>query len=132
MAKAEDEGLNLTDYLPPVLGSFADDGSDAKGDFGQLSRHELAVSAMALRYAKHAYSGRIIPNRLSGYYDIEPPVLDPCGGAEGNGNAGYGRTSIWPRSIRKHLSMRNSKPPMQNLRQTRLPTPMNLFLPAPW
>ena len=76
MAKAEDEGLNSMDYLPPVLGSFADDGSDAKGDFGQLARLELAVSAMALRYAKHAYSGRIIPNRLSGYYDIEPPVLD--------------------------------------------------------
>ncbi len=76
MAKAEDEGLDSTDYLPPVLGSFADDGSDAKGDFGQLSRLELAVSAMALRYAKHAYSGRIIPNRLSGYHDIEPPVLD--------------------------------------------------------
>ena len=59
-----------------MLGSFADDGSDAKGDFGQLARLELAVSAMALRYAKHAYSGRIIPNRLSGYHDIEPPVLD--------------------------------------------------------
>ena len=41
-----------------------------------LARLELSVTAMALRYAQHAYGGRIVPKKMSGYYDITPPQLD--------------------------------------------------------
>jgi L,D-transpeptidase YcbB len=31
---------------------------------------------VTVKYAAHLYSGRIIPKRLSGYYDLEPPALN--------------------------------------------------------
>jgi murein L,D-transpeptidase YcbB/YkuD len=76
LAKAEEEGLNAADYLPPSLSSFADDASGMKGDVASLARLDLELSALTVRYAEHLHSGRIIPNRLSGYYDIDPPKLD--------------------------------------------------------
>jgi murein L,D-transpeptidase YcbB/YkuD len=75
-AAAEEHGLAAGDYLPPTLGSFADDASSAKGDVTALARLDLSLSAMAVRYAEHIHSGRIIPKRMSGYYDIEPPTLN--------------------------------------------------------
>ena len=47
-----------------------------RGDVGRLAKLDIAITAMALRYAEHLYSGRIIPKRLSGYYDLEPDKLD--------------------------------------------------------
>jgi L,D-transpeptidase YcbB len=41
-----------------------------------LAQLDISFTAMALRYAEHLHSGRIIPKKLSGYYDIEPPALD--------------------------------------------------------
>jgi murein L,D-transpeptidase YcbB/YkuD len=76
LANAEEEGLHPPDYLPPALDSFADDGSAADGDLASLARIEIGLSAMALRYAEHLYSGRIVPKRLSGYYDLAPPTLN--------------------------------------------------------
>jgi L,D-transpeptidase YcbB len=76
LSKAEEEGLNPIDYLPPTLGSFPDDGSIFRGDVVPLARLDISLTAMALRYAEHLYSGRIIPKKLSGYYDITPPVLN--------------------------------------------------------
>jgi L,D-transpeptidase YcbB len=75
-AKAEEEGLTPLDYLPPALGSFADDASNVKGNVISLARLDIGLTAMALRYAEQIHSGRIIPKRLSGYYDIEPPALN--------------------------------------------------------
>ncbi len=76
LADAEREGLNPSDYVPPSLGSSVDDASALKGNVGSLARLDIGVTAMALRYAEHIYSGRIVPKRLSGYYDIVPPVLN--------------------------------------------------------
>ena len=76
LADAESEGLIPLDYMPPTLGSFSDDGSIFKGQVPALARLDIAMTAMALRYAEHVYSGRIIPKKLSGYYDITPPALD--------------------------------------------------------
>jgi murein L,D-transpeptidase YcbB/YkuD len=75
-AKAEEHGLNPLDYLPPILGSFGDDASSVKGNVISLSRLDIGLTAMALRYAEQIHSGRIIPKRLSGYYDLEPPALN--------------------------------------------------------
>jgi murein L,D-transpeptidase YcbB/YkuD len=76
LALAEREGLNATDYLPATLGSFTDDGSVFRGDITHLARLELDVTAVLLRYAQHAYGGRIVPKKLSGYYDLISPQLD--------------------------------------------------------
>jgi murein L,D-transpeptidase YcbB/YkuD len=74
-SKSDEEGLNPLDYLPPTLGSLNDDGKVFRGQVSPLARLDIAVTAMALRYAEHLHSGRIIPNKLSGYYDLTPPSL---------------------------------------------------------
>jgi murein L,D-transpeptidase YcbB/YkuD len=74
LARAEEEGLDPTDYLPPPLASFTDEADGA--DMASLARLDIGLSAMALRYGEHLYSGRIVPKRLSGYYDIVPPALN--------------------------------------------------------
>ncbi len=76
LADAESEGLIPLDYMPPTLGSFSDDGSIFKGQVPALARLDIAMTAMVMRYAEHVYSGRIIPKKLSGYYDVTPPALD--------------------------------------------------------
>jgi L,D-transpeptidase YcbB len=76
LSRAEEEGLLAADYLPPTLGSFQDSVSALRGDVAHLAKLDIAITAMALRYAEHLHSGRIIPKRLSGYYDLEPDNLD--------------------------------------------------------
>jgi murein L,D-transpeptidase YcbB/YkuD len=75
-AKAEEEGLNPADYLPPSLEPSLEDASRLKGNVVSLAHLDISLTAMALRYAEHIHSGRIVPKKLSGYYDIEPPALN--------------------------------------------------------
>jgi murein L,D-transpeptidase YcbB/YkuD len=76
LSKADEEGLNPLDYLPPTLGSFNDQSLSKRGDVVALARLDIGLTAMAVRYAEHLHSGRIIPKKLSGYYDLVPPSLD--------------------------------------------------------
>jgi len=69
---AEREGLRPSDYLTPDL-----DIKAAAGDPQRLSAVETAFSAAALRYAQHAYGGRIDPRAVSSLLDIAPRRLDP-------------------------------------------------------
>ena len=73
---AEEDALSPAEYLPDGLASFNDDASGLRSDDTRLARLDLAITASLLRYAEHLYSGRIVPNKLSSYYDITPPVLD--------------------------------------------------------
>jgi murein L,D-transpeptidase YcbB/YkuD len=75
LSKAEEEGLSAIDYLIPDFDSFRD-LTNARGDAALLARLETGLTAMAARYAQHLYSGRLVPNKLSGYHDLVPPVLD--------------------------------------------------------
>ncbi|MDP9136733.1 MAG: L,D-transpeptidase family protein, partial [Pseudomonadota bacterium] len=75
LANAEQEGLKSSDYLPASLGALVEHASGAERNNAFLARLDIGLTAMALRYAEHIHSGRIIPKRLSGYYDIEPPAL---------------------------------------------------------
>ncbi|WP_119392013.1 L,D-transpeptidase family protein [Taklimakanibacter lacteus] len=77
LAKSADEAMEPLDYLPPALGSFTDDPAMFKGDMVHLARLDLGLTAMALKYARHASGGRIIPNRLTKYNDISPETADP-------------------------------------------------------
>lgn len=78
LAKSADEGLEPSDYLPPVLGAFADSPTLFKGDMPHLARLDLGLTAMALKYARHISGGRLIPNRLTKYNDLTPDAVNPA------------------------------------------------------
>ncbi len=75
-AEADTHGLAPQDYLPADLESFSVDAAALVGAGDRLTRLELALTAGALRYAMHATGGRIVPNRLSAYHDLEPPTVE--------------------------------------------------------
>jgi murein L,D-transpeptidase YcbB/YkuD len=77
LAAADEEGLTAADYLPPALSGFQGEPVAAEGELDALANLEVGLTAMALRYAMHASGGRIVPNRLSGYHDLEPPTVSP-------------------------------------------------------
>ena len=74
-AQADTYGLAPQDYLPADLESFSSDAAALAGDQERLTGLELALTAGALRYAMHASGGRIVPNRLSAYHDLNPPTV---------------------------------------------------------
>lgn len=81
LSNAANEGLEPRDYLPPNLGGFSDrvpEGASREA----AARFELGLTAAALRYAMHASGGRILPNRLSGYHDLNPPTVNPAAALE--------------------------------------------------
>ena len=75
-AAASEEGLEPSDYLPAGLSGFTDDGTSLIGNDTALGRTDVAITAMVVRYANELHSGRVLPKRLSGYYDIDPPAAD--------------------------------------------------------
>ncbi|WP_137388172.1 L,D-transpeptidase family protein [Rhodoligotrophos defluvii] len=77
MASADEEGLNAQDYLPASLSSFGDDGTRLVTSPKALARLDLEVTAAALKYARHARSGRIEPNKITRFNDLKPPKLAP-------------------------------------------------------
>jgi murein L,D-transpeptidase YcbB/YkuD len=75
LARAEDEGLNAHDYSASAL-EVAGAGQALSGNLLSLARFDISLTAMVVRYAEHLHSGRIVPNKMSGYYDITPPTLN--------------------------------------------------------
>ena len=82
LAKSAEEALEPADYLPPVLGSFADSPTAFKGDMVHLARLDLGLTAMALKYARHVSGGRLNPNRLTKYNDISPETVNSSAAAK--------------------------------------------------
>ena len=74
LQQAAAEGMDETAYRLPVL---AERGSiDAvESDLAALARFDIEMTALALRYSVDASGGVIVPNRLSGYHDLNPPKL---------------------------------------------------------
>jgi L,D-transpeptidase YcbB len=74
-AKAGEDGLDPADYAV----GLPQDGFDL-GNIPErlkvLANFEVEMSARALRYASDATSGRIIPDRLSGYHDLPEHKVD--------------------------------------------------------
>jgi len=77
LARADEDGLEPSDFLPPAMTGFDGSLRPAADQITGLSDAELGLTAMALRYAMQASGGRIVPDRLSGYEDVNPPVIDP-------------------------------------------------------
>ena len=65
-SRAEEFGLSPQDY-EVTLPQVAANPEEAEG---AAARFELALTAAALRYAADASSGRIDPNKISGYHDF--------------------------------------------------------------
>ncbi|MHA6684697.1 L,D-transpeptidase family protein [Mesorhizobium sp. A556] len=68
-------GLTPSDYfveVPPASVASGDDADHLKA----LMRFEMALSARVLRYVHDAQDGRIVPDRISGYYDLPAKPLD--------------------------------------------------------
>jgi murein L,D-transpeptidase YcbB/YkuD len=76
MQAAADEGMVPDDYLPPSLALFDEDLALIDAEPRLLARLDLELSARALRYARHASGGRLLPNRLTKYHDIAPEPVD--------------------------------------------------------
>lgn len=76
LAASAEDGLAPEDYLPPSLARFDDDLTFISGDLARLARLDLELSARALRYARHASGGRLVPNKLTIYHDIKPKTVD--------------------------------------------------------
>ncbi|MCA0046150.1 murein L,D-transpeptidase [Mesorhizobium sp. B283B1A] len=78
LGEAASYGLTPADYtveVPAASASTADEAARLK----ELVRFEMALSARVLRYAHDAQSGRIEPNRMTGYYDFPAKPLDLVG-----------------------------------------------------
>jgi len=74
LGEAASYGLTPGDYSVdvPVVASSATPEERTK----ELVRFEMALSARVLRYAHDAQSGRVDPNRMTGYYDFPAKPLD--------------------------------------------------------
>ncbi len=71
-------GLDPADYELHVLGGFELPAGGFAGDLEHLARLDIELTARAMAYARHASGGRLVPNRLSTYNDIEAPRVDPA------------------------------------------------------
>ena len=69
LRKADDWGLESSDFIVPNLASNAD--ADAQG------AAEVQLTLSALKYARFARGGRLDPVSLSNILDMKPPVKDP-------------------------------------------------------
>ncbi|RWD33681.1 murein L,D-transpeptidase [Mesorhizobium sp.] len=74
LGEATSYGLTPADYTVEVPAGASTGGADAplKG----FVRFEMALSARVLRYVHDAQSGRVDPNRITGYYDFPAKPLD--------------------------------------------------------
>jgi len=69
LKKADDWGLEATDFVVPELASGA--APDVQG------AAEVQLTLAALKYARFARGGRLDPVSLSNILDMKPPVKDP-------------------------------------------------------
>ncbi|MEP7454886.1 L,D-transpeptidase family protein [Phyllobacterium sp. SB3] len=75
-AKAAESGLDPQDYAVKVP-SDDYDRSDIPARLKELAEFELSLSARALRYAMDQGDGRVNPNRLSGFHDLNTDNVKP-------------------------------------------------------
>ncbi|TIO83718.1 MAG: hypothetical protein E5Y00_08705, partial [Mesorhizobium sp.] len=68
-------GLTPADYSVDVPAA-ATNAALPEARTKELVRFEMALSARVLRYAHDAQSGRVDPNRMTGYYDFPAKPLD--------------------------------------------------------
>jgi len=75
LARADEEGFDKADYLPTLLTGFDDRARHLAAE--DLGRLDVELTAAALKYARHASAGRLIPSRLSRFIDVHPTAAAP-------------------------------------------------------
>ncbi len=78
LGDAASYGLNPADYTVTVP-SAAFSLDDTAARMRELTRFEVQLSARVLRYVHDAYDGRVVPDRMSEYYDLPEKPLDLAG-----------------------------------------------------
>lgn len=68
---AQKEGLDPRMYRLFSL----EKGPSRLGKEDILAQLDLEMTAAALRYAQHASGGIVLPNKISGYHDLSPPIV---------------------------------------------------------
>lgn len=76
LAKSGEDAMQPGDYLPNALSSFSEDTASLASDPARLARLDLGLTAMALKYARDASGGRLIPDRLTTYNDMQPQRVE--------------------------------------------------------
>jgi len=74
LGEAASYGLTPADYSVDIPAAATSATPEARTM--ELVRFEMALSARVLRYAHDAQSGRVDPNRMTGYYDFPAKPLD--------------------------------------------------------
>ncbi|TGS51851.1 hypothetical protein EN826_034530, partial [Mesorhizobium sp. M1D.F.Ca.ET.183.01.1.1] len=74
LGEAASYGLTPADYSVDI--PAATTSAFPQERMKELVRFEMALSARVLRYAHDAQSGRVGPNRMTGYYDFPAKPLD--------------------------------------------------------
>ncbi len=75
LSRAGEHGLDAEDYAV-TLPDDAFSMDDMAARQAELARFEMALSARLLRYGNDMTSGRVDPNRLSGYHDLPMRPFD--------------------------------------------------------
>jgi len=75
LSSADGYGLSPADYAVTVPTAIVDATAPADRA-AELVRFEMTLSARVLRYVHDAQSGRVDPNRISGYHDFPAKPLD--------------------------------------------------------
>lgn len=77
LGRAEEDGLDRQEYLPPSLIGFDSQGDDLAGAPRALARLELEITRAALLYAHHISVGRVEPSKISRFIDVHPKAPAP-------------------------------------------------------
>ena len=76
LGEADSYGMPTVDYSISVPSGGAAEKADRNRD---LIRFEMALSARVLRYIHDAANGRVVADRISGYYDLPVKPIDMVG-----------------------------------------------------
>ncbi len=78
LSRAADDGLTVSNYVPPVLASFDEIPEELFKDPEAVADLEIGLTAMALMFARHASGGQVAPNKIGRSFDLSPPVVEPA------------------------------------------------------
>jgi murein L,D-transpeptidase YcbB/YkuD len=77
LSQAADEGLEPSEYLPGSLLEFTSQAAPSGSAF-ELARLDVELTVAALKYARHASVGRVVPSRLGRSIDLHPEAPAPA------------------------------------------------------
>ncbi len=77
LARAPEHGLTVANYRPPALKAFGDVSEDLFRSRKEAVALEVGLTVAALKFARHASGGQIVPEKIGPNHDIETKAVDP-------------------------------------------------------